>query len=670
MDAKIFDTLLEPVFIVDGEQKVIYANEPAALISDHPLRRILRQNPGFLDLFQFEVPIDAIKDLKNLREPSPYQEVIFHSQSGQRGKTQITIQPFSENQWIIFYRDVTLEERLQRKYRAELEQKESYILELQKAQTELEKYSKGLEKMVAERTAELSHLNTLMKALLDSLGQGFFIFDSEGKVLEISSKACESVIQKNPQGLHIWEALNQPATSVEGIKKWMLTIFSQMLPFEDLAPLGPTHFPHSGGRKVDLKYFPLLNSQDQMDGVVVVATDTTDLVEAQRQAEIERSTAKMIVSLVQNQRQAQSFVREAKALFQALQACLQNQTPNSNEVFRILHTLKGGAASFSIQNVVEPCHAAESLLGSSSFQSLESNQDVGSDMPQIADPKTVDWNKISELCKTAELNFSSFLAQNEVILGKPDRWSQRWVELPISSLMQFDQLWLQRIPPPALMRKEFLSQFLLEPIEDFFSHFDAIIQMVASTEAKTILPLKLIHGSIRIWPEPYSRLFSCLVHAYRNAVDHGIETADVRAQREKPMEGMIVTRFTEISLNALPGLEIRILDDGGGIDPEKIREKLKSRGINPIGKNDQQVIQHVFDAQFSTRDSVSEISGRGVGMDAILTEAKALGGIAWVESVLGEGTSLIVQVPLFRDPADSADASNPSAPVLPTAKVG
>lgn len=180
----LFDTLLEPVFVLTADQKVVYCNETAAIVAGLSIRKITR-GMKFNELFQFSEPIEALDNLIGVSDATPYKEVNFKALHAEEGKVQITLQPIfdsmGDKNWIVFVRDVTLEERLQKKYRAELEQKEGVITALEEAKVQLENYSKNLEQMVADRTRELSRLNTTMSALLDSLGQGFFIFNAEGK---------------------------------------------------------------------------------------------------------------------------------------------------------------------------------------------------------------------------------------------------------------------------------------------------------------------------------------------------------------------------------------------------------------------------------------------------------------------------------------------------------
>jgi two-component system chemotaxis sensor kinase CheA len=640
MDAKIFDTLLEPIFILNQEKKILYCNEPAALLADLTVRKILRSPLTFDQLFQFTAPIEYLNTLNQISDPTPYQEVGFSLESGKTGKVQITLQPFPEINaqptWIVFFRDVTLEETLQKKYRAELEQKEDVIKDLQKAQAELEEYSKNLEKMVSDRTAELRKLNQMMAALLDSLGQGFFIFDKNGLCLEIYSKACETTVETKPPGQKVWEVMRLSPQQVPGFQKWLTTVFAEMLPFEDLAPLGPQSFPHSQSRSIQLQYYPLRGHEGSMDGVVVVATDITDLVHAQQVAETERAHAQMILSLVQHRRQVSQFIQEAEGLLKALKKEFQSETQfHPEDAFRFLHTLKGGAASFSIKTLADQCHLSETLL---------------SEWKQAPSPES--WQKLSAHSLKIEEIFQEFLQENEPILGSREKMSSRWVEIPAENLARYST----NLPAP--LRSQFIDSFLTEPVKNFFEQYEEVIATVAEREGKLVVPLKFSGEQLKVIPELYSTLFSTCIHAFRNAVDHGIEFPSVRQERGKPEAGSIQVSFVKIDSPQGSRLRIKIQDDGGGIDPQKIRERLIAKGIDVSAESDEEVIQHIFDAEFSTKDVVTETSGRGVGMDAIAFAAKKMGGKAWVSSLLEHGTTLWIEVPyLTALPASSPQAA-------------
>lgn len=638
----LFDTLLEPTFVLNAELKVIYCNEPAALIVGHTIRKVSKMK--FTDLFTFSEEVPGLSDILNICDATPYKELTFTTPQGGEGKIQITIQPIfdamGDKNWIIFVRDVTLEERLQRKYRKELEQKEDVIKALEDAKVQLENYSKNLEVMVADRTRELSRLNQTMSALLDSLGQGFFIFGADGKIFDVTSKACEATIESRPQGQFIWDVFKLPGEKIEGFKKWMQTLFMEMLPFEDLAPLGPVRYPHSQGKHIALEYHPLRTEEGAMEGVVVVASDITSLVEAQRVAEEEKQHAKLIINMIKGKREIRRFIQESLVMIASIHDEVTGEASSLDRenLFRHLHTLKGGAALFSVKEVAELTHQAEGILAELNTQWSQAG-----------------FIALRGKCFEIEEAFEKFLKETREILGSSAMSEERQIEVAITKLNQIARK-VGTLPGGGPVAQDLIMELVMEPVSSFVEPYNDVILNLASKLEKKVAPMVIENGSVMVVPEIYNSLFSSLVHAFRNAIDHGIETPTWRAQNDKPEQGHIhVSVSTEVVANK-QFLQIEIRDDGQGVHPEKIRAKLQSLGVNTSEESDEQVIQHIFDSQFSTRAEVNDISGRGVGMDAIKNAAELLGGKTWVESKVGEGSKIFVRVPYLTD-FESADGS-------------
>ncbi|MBX2986919.1 MAG: PAS domain S-box protein [Bdellovibrionaceae bacterium] len=632
---QLFDSLLEPCFILNKDLKVVYANETAATVCGQTVRRMQRLT--FPELMSFSEPLEWMGGIEAVTDATPYKEVHFKTSEGGEGKVQITCQEINggqdERHWVVFVRDVTLEERLQNKYRGELEQKEGYILELQKAQGELEKYSKNLEKMVEERTAEIRQLNRLMSALLDSLNQGFFVFDREGLCLDFSSKACENVLEGRPNKRPVWDVLGLQASQVEGFKKWLLTLFAEMLPFEDLAVLGPAAFPHSEGKHIKLEYFPL-KGEGGMEGIVVVASDITSLVEAQREAESERENARLILNLINKKQQITRFVRETRIILNGLQKFLLKDQGewDTEEIFRALHTIKGGCASYNVLATTKAAHEAENRLSAYN----------DSPTPENAESLRRQTSFMSS-------TFETFLKETREIFGASAFSDERMIEVPVTDLQKTCSV-LSASPAGELMARGLREKFLFEPVKAHFEPYNDVIQKVAENEGKRVHPLVMKNAELRVLPEAYSNLFATFVHAFRNAVDHGIETPARRRELGKSPLGTLTMGFEQEG----GMLRLRLRDDGGGIDPARIRARLKDRGVPCDAETDQQVIQHVFDSSFSTRTEISETSGRGVGMDAIKIAAEDLGGRCHVISEVNTGTELIVEVPWITDIPETA----------------
>jgi two-component system chemotaxis sensor kinase CheA len=138
-----------------------------------------------------------------------------------------------------------------------------------------------------------------------------------------------------------------------------------------------------------------------------------------------------------------------------------------------------------------------------------------------------------------------------------------------------------------------------------------------------------------------------LVHLLRNAVDHGLETPEERAEAGKDETGLLTLKAWRKGEFAY----LEVSDDGRGLNAEKIRAKALEKGL--IGEDDElseeQVFQLIMKSGFSTADRITDVSGRGVGMDAVLNTIKdQLGGEVRVSSKLGEGSSFTISIPLSR----------------------
>jgi two-component system, chemotaxis family, sensor kinase CheA len=137
-----------------------------------------------------------------------------------------------------------------------------------------------------------------------------------------------------------------------------------------------------------------------------------------------------------------------------------------------------------------------------------------------------------------------------------------------------------------------------------------------------------------------------LVHLIRNSVDHGVEKPDVRIKAGKNPKGTVILSAEHLGNNIVISIE----DDGKGMDPEVLREKAVSKGLISREKakelTRQEVINLIFLPGFSTAEVVSNVSGRGVGMDVVKTNVSRLRGIINVESEVGKGTKIVIKLPL------------------------
>ncbi|MFN0205031.1 MAG: chemotaxis protein CheA [Planctomycetota bacterium] len=138
-----------------------------------------------------------------------------------------------------------------------------------------------------------------------------------------------------------------------------------------------------------------------------------------------------------------------------------------------------------------------------------------------------------------------------------------------------------------------------------------------------------------------------LAHIIRNAVDHGIEAPDVRAARGKPEEGFLLLRAHDNESEIC----IEVSDDGNGIDVEKVKNKAVASGMIASGRaanmNDREAMELLFLPGFSMAERISNISGRGVGLDVVKTNIERVGGTVEISSRAGKGTSIKIKIPRF-----------------------
>ncbi|GAB3736006.1 chemotaxis protein CheA [Luteimonas pelagia] len=185
----------------------------------------------------------------------------------------------------------------------------------------------------------------------------------------------------------------------------------------------------------------------------------------------------------------------------------------------------------------------------------------------------------------------------------------------------------------------------MQPVGRVFARFPKLARDVARQLDKTV-ELEVVGAETELDRNLVEALADPLVHLVRNAIDHGIEPPAQRVAAGKPECGHV--RLSAQQEGDHVAIEVR--DDGGGIDPEKIRRSAIGKGlIEPDAAarlTPDECLQLIFLAGFSTRDQVSDLSGRGVGMDVVQSKIRELSGQVQIHSEVGHGTRFAIRVPL------------------------
>jgi len=183
------------------------------------------------------------------------------------------------------------------------------------------------------------------------------------------------------------------------------------------------------------------------------------------------------------------------------------------------------------------------------------------------------------------------------------------------------------------------------PAKVLFQRFPRIVRDVARSTGKKIT-LQMLGEDTELDKQIIESLADPLVHLVRNAADHGIEPPEQRVAAGKPETGQIVLSAEQRD----NGIVITVRDDGAGIDKARVLAKALEKGLvrpeEAESLTDQQIYELLFRPGFSTAEKVSEISGRGVGMDVVKTNVAALNGSVRIDSEPGRGTTVEIRVPL------------------------
>ena len=185
----------------------------------------------------------------------------------------------------------------------------------------------------------------------------------------------------------------------------------------------------------------------------------------------------------------------------------------------------------------------------------------------------------------------------------------------------------------------------LIPLKKVFDKFPRLVRGLAREEDKRV-DFSVEGENIELDRTILDEISDPLMHVLRNAVDHGIEPPEAREDAGKPRTGSVELRAEREHDTVV----ITVEDDGGGIDADVIREKAAEKGIRPKGElddlPDEEIYDYIFHPGFSTNDEITDVSGRGVGMDVVKTTVESLDGSVDVDSTLGEGTTVSIRLPV------------------------
>ncbi|HTQ44755.1 MAG TPA: nitrate- and nitrite sensing domain-containing protein [Polyangiaceae bacterium] len=476
---------------------------------------------------------------------------------------------------------------------------------IQSRDAELERHRSHLESLVVERTQQLATRNAALRLVLDNVEQGLATIGPDGTLHAERSAAFDRWFGASTSACAFYDALS-PAD--ERLRKLLQLGWAQVvdgfLPTEVAIEQLPRRF-EADGRQFTLELRPIMADAD-VAGALLVVSDVTAELEARREHARQREEIQVFRRLARDKAAFLAFLEEMQSLVGRLRVA----SLDAHEQLNVLHTIKGNAGQYDVRSVADLAHGLESTVVDAGAPL------ASSELAPLFEAWGVLVSQVSALVGPGE-------AAVEVSRGELERIVERVLA-----------------GAPAAQTATRLRMLLDDPVATRLARLAEHAERLAVRLGKPAPTFTVDTDDLRLPRGRYAAFWAALVHVVRNAVDHGFEDAGLRTAAGKPACGHLALRAR---LEA-GSVVVEIADDGAGIDWERLAERARAAGV-PAGTRSQ-LERAIFTAGVSSAESVTQLSGRGVGLAAVWDATVALGGTVRVASVRGKETRFVFRLPV------------------------
>jgi two-component system, chemotaxis family, sensor kinase CheA len=461
---------------------------------------------------------------------------------------------------------------------------------------------------IETREQRIRDRNRDMLRILDNAEDGFITVSHAGVMSEERSQILERWFGP-AEGSNFLDYFSRICPDLgEHMQLAWEALLDDRMPIELLIDQMPNGFVHDG-RHFQLRYRTIPGTSGSFESLLVVIHDATEAVKRDRAERAQREMLAVFRRLMTDAAGWEEFLESGSRMVELLSS---GSPPDEVTTRRLVHTLKGNCAVLGIESMAQFMHDLEGRLADGPAR-------LSADETQALVQR---WGELGSISDG---------------LGGGDTHKRR---IAISAA-EHDELWRaleRRGDLGALARR--VASWRDEPIANRFERIRAQIQVLSRKLGKGDPDVTIEPSTLRLPPAPFAEFWAALAHVVRNAADHGFETTEERAAAGKSPTNRVSLRGVELGDR---GFVISVSDDGRGINWVKLAEKAAAAGLPTATRADLE--QALYADSISTRDRVSETSGRGVGLGAVRAVVSSLGGSIDVESTAGQGTTFRFALP-------------------------
>jgi HPt (histidine-containing phosphotransfer) domain-containing protein/HAMP domain-containing protein len=492
---------------------------------------------------------------------------------------------------------------------------ESLNIEVQARVEQLAEANATLEETVAQRTVQLSERNASFKLILDNARDGMLTVDLAGNLGSERSVAVARWLGEHgtSPAFADYVRAHDPGFAAD-FESGIQQVADDLLPLEvalaqlpQSLKLRPLEGGEQGGsaatgtrvsRLLRAHYQPIFEAE-RVSRLLIVLSDATAELAAQKATAAQEEALRIFHACQHDRAGFLGFVLEAREMVESIR---KDDGRSSVELARTIHTLKGNCALFGVFSLAALCHEIEHR------------------MAEHRGPLSrVDIEQLLQAWEEVLVIVSEFTGES----------GARKLEVLDDEYATLFQSIARGTPRRELLVA--IAKWTLEPVQ---RHFARLAEQARST-AKRLgkeLTVQIEANDLRLCGRTWAPVWSTLAHVIRNAVDHGIEGAQERVAAGKSPAGRLQLRAEHRDGQ----FRIEIADDGRGIDWSRVAAKAAQRGLPCETRRD--LDEALFTDGISTKEVVTNISGRGVGMATVRAECRTLGGEVDIQSASGAGT--------------------------------